>query len=181
MDRSDNRVFRRWCIAGVFAVMALASLWHFVYEWLPCGMLAAVSPVNESPWEHAKLFFVPPLVLYTVMYFAIGRRYPNYMFSAALSLVMMPAFMLALYCGYSQLAERTLPMDIANSLLTIALGMWLTYKLSVSGLKLHGPVFTTAAVLIVSGLAVLYGLLTCYPPQNPLFLDRETGRYGILR
>ncbi len=83
MEKNDHRTLKRWCVIGVFVVLAIASLWHFIYEWLPCGFMASISPVNESPWEHAKLFFVPPLIWYVVMYFAAGRRYPNFVFAAA--------------------------------------------------------------------------------------------------
>ena len=181
MEKSDHKTLRRWCIIGVFVVMGLATLWHFIYEWLPSSFMAAISPVNESPWEHAKLFFVPPLIWYTIVYFAAGRRYPNFVFAAAVSLVIMPAFMLALYGVYSRFIERTLPLDIANALVTIALGMVVTCKLTVSKRRLSGPVFSTLAVIIVVGLIIIYGLLTYDPPQVPLFLDKQTNGYGIPR
>ncbi len=181
METSDHKSLRRWCVIGVLVVMGLATLWHFIYEWLPCGFLSVISPVNESPWEHAKLFFIPPLIWYIAVYFTAGRRYPNYVFATIVSLVLMPAFMLALYGVYSQFMEETLPLDIANSLVTIALGMAVTYKLSVSKRRLHGPVLSVLAVVIVVGLPVMYGLLTYDPPQIPLFLDKQMNSYGIPR
>ena len=181
MEKSDHKTLRRWCIIGVFVVMGLATLWHFIYEWLPCGFMAAISPVNESPWEHVKLFFVPPLIWYTIIYFAAGHSYLNFVFAAAVSLLLMPALMLALYGIYSQFVEKTLPLDFANALVTITLGMAVTCKLAVSKRRMSGPVFSTLAVVIVAGLIILYGLLTYDPPRIPLFLDKQTGEYGIPR
>ena len=181
MEKSDHKTLKRWCVIGVFVVMGLATLWHFIYEWLPCGFMAVISPVNESPWEHAKLYFVPPLIWYIAVYFATGRRYPNFVFAVAVSLILMPAFMLALYGIYSRFMEETLPLDIANSLVTIALGMVVTYKLSVSKRRLYGPAFSILAVAIIVGLIVMYGLLTYDPPRIPLFLDKQTNGFGIPR
>ena len=181
MKDSEHRALRRWCITGVFVVMGLATLWHFIYEWLPCGFLSVIGLVNESPWEHVKLFFIPPLIWYIVVYFAAGRRYPNFVFAAAVSLVLMPAFMLALYGVYSQFLEETLLLNIANTLVTIAFGMWVTYRLTVSKRRLHGPGFSAAAVIIIAGLIVLYGQMTYDPPHIPLFYDTEAGNYGIPR
>lgn len=181
MVKGDHRKLRRWCIVGVFVVMAFATLWHFIYEWLPCGFMAVISPVNESPWEHVKLFLIPPLIWYIAVYFTAGRRYPNYVFAAAVTLALMPALMLALYGIYSQFMEETLPLDIVNSLVTISFGMAVTYKLTVSKRRLHGPVFSALAVVIVVALSVLYGLMAYYPPKVPLFLDMQTNEYGIPR
>ena len=181
MEKSDHKTLRRWCIIGVFVVMGLAALWHFIYEWLPCGFMAVISPVNESPWEHAKLFFIPSLIWYFAVYFATRRRYPNFAFAASVSLVLMPAFMLALYGVYSQFVEETLLLNIANSLVSITLGMTVTYKLTVSKRRLYGPGFSVLAVFIVVGLIVMYGLLTYDPPQIPLFLDKQTNEFGIPR
>jgi hypothetical protein len=181
MENSDNGKLRRWCIIGVFAVMVMATLWHFIYGWLPCGFLVAISPVNESPWEHAKLFFIPPLIWYIVMYFTVGRRYPNYVFAGAISLVLMPALILLLHVIFSSIIEETLPLDIVNSLVTIAFGMWVTYRLTVSKRKLNGVVFSTASVIIIVGLIILYATLTYHPPVHPLFMDKQTNQYGVPR
>ena len=181
MDRGNNRILKRWCLIGVLAVVVMASLWHFIYDRLPCGFLSIVSPVNESPWEHAKLFFVPPLLWYVVMYFIAGRRYPNYVFACAVSLLKMPALMLLIYEVCHALGVDSLPVDIANTLVSIALGLWAAYRMAVSGRKLQGPIFTVAAVVILAGLLVLYAMLTYYPPMHPLFLDQQTNQYGIPR
>jgi hypothetical protein len=181
MDRGNNRILRRWCLIGIVAVMALAALWHFIYDWLPCGFLSTVSPVNESPWEHAKLFFIPPLIWYVIMYFGVGRRYPNYVFACAVLLLVMPVLMLLIYSACHLLGVDSLPVDIANALVSITLGLWVTYRLTVSVRKLNGPLYSTAAVVILAGLLVVYAVLTYYPPQHPLFWDQQTHQYGIPR
>lgn len=47
-------------ILGALFVIIIGSIFHFVFEWsnqwLPLG---AITPVNESVWEHLKLVFWP--------------------------------------------------------------------------------------------------------------------------
>ena len=179
MSRNSRRRLKRWCIVGVLAVMGLATLWHFLYEWLPCGFLSVFCPVNESPWEHVKLFLVPPLIWFIVMYFAAGWRYPNYVFACAISLLVMPALMLLIYLACRVLGIDSLPASIVNALVCIAAGMWVVYRMAVSRHRLHGPAFTAAAIVIFIGLFILHALLTYYPPTHFLFWDPQKKLYGI--
>jgi hypothetical protein len=179
MDKPGSRNLKKWGIIGIFVVLALAGLWHFVYDWLPGGFLGSISPVNESPWEHAKLFFIPPLVYFAVMYAVAGRHYPNYVFACAVSLIVMPALMLLLYGIYSLFVEETFVFDMINSVVTVATGMLTVYQLTVCRFKLYGCNYRLAALIIVLGLFAVFALLTFYPPEHPLFLDKNTLQYGI--
>ena len=80
-------------IIGAFIILLLAALWHFVYKWAPNTFSAIVFPVNESPWEHVKLFFFPAIVYYIPMYFIIGKQYKNYIVAHSLMLLFMPLVM----------------------------------------------------------------------------------------
>ena len=110
-----EKALRKWSIIGVFVIIALAGFWHFLYDLLPCGLTAAISPVNESPWEHAKLFFVPAIIWYVIMYFAVGNAFPNYIFAHSIALLIMPVFMLLFYTLYSSFLEETFVFDMINS------------------------------------------------------------------
>jgi cation transport ATPase len=181
MDKPGSRNLKKWCIIGIFVVLALAGLWHFVYDWLPSAILGSISPVNESPWEHTKLFFIPPLVYYIVLYAIAGRHYPNYMFACAISLLIMPALMLLLYGIYSSFIEETFVFDMVNSVVTVTAGLLTAYLLAVCRFKLHGRVFKVAAIIIMLGLIAMFHWLTFNPPSHPLFLDKNTMQYGIPR
>ena len=59
-----------WCalictiICAIF-VTVLGTLGHFFYKWSNYNpYIGLLFPVNESPWEHLKLFFFPSLFCY---------------------------------------------------------------------------------------------------------------------
>ncbi len=170
---------KTWNILGVAIIFILAAFWHFIYNLLPNNFIGAISPVNESPWEHVKLFFVPAILFYILQYFVAGRYYPNYIFSYSIALLIMPVFMLLFYYLYSSVIDETFIFDIINSILTIALGLFVGYKLTISKLNLATPVHHPAAVLIVFTMLAVYVVFTFMPPECNLFFDKAKAKYGI--
>ena len=55
-------------------IFGLASLWHFVFAWIIKDYAAIIFPVNESPWEHVKLFFFPAIIGYVIEYLIYGKK-----------------------------------------------------------------------------------------------------------
>ena len=113
---------RKSSLISVLVIFAVAGFWHFLYDFMPCGFIGAISPVNESPWEHAKLFFIPAIICFVVVYALIGKKFPNFIFSHAVVLLIMPVFMLLLFYAFQSFFDETLAIDIINAFLTIALG-----------------------------------------------------------
>jgi hypothetical protein len=174
-----NKKLRRWSIIGVFVTFALAGGWHFLFELAPCGFFAAIAPANESPWEHAKLFFMPALIWYAVQYFIVGRHYPNFVFSHSIALLVMPALMLLLYYAYVPLTGESLAANLINSFVTIAAGAWLAYRLTVSKKNLSRVPYRIAAMAVVLVLLAVYIAFTFAPPHCGLFWDSSGQHYGI--
>ena len=172
---------RTWSIIGIFIIFGLAAFWHFLFELLPCGLTAAVSPVNESPWEHVKLFFMPAILFYTAQYFIVGRTFPNFVFAHSIALLVMPVFMLLFYYVSSALTggEESLLLNLINTALTISLGAWVGYKLTVSKRSFDTTAYIVAAMVIVIGMLTIYIVFTFNPPICSLFYDKTQMKYGI--
>jgi len=170
---------KEFSIVGILVIFLLAALWHFMYAKVPTPFVGIVSPVNESPFEHAKLFFIPAILFFIVEYIAIGHEFPNYLFAHSIALLLMPIFMLLFYSLYSPYLERTLLLDVLNAFLTTALGVVTAYYLTISDRDFSRPIYTALAVLIPVAMLLLYAVFTFYPPKAVLFLDKNTGKYGI--
>lgn len=179
-NMSDKKKLMVWSVIGTFIVYLIAPVWHFLYsDLLKSGVTALIAPVNESPWEHAKLFFVPAVIWYVILYFIVGRKFPNFIFSHATALPAMPAIMLGLFYAYKLFIPESLAIDIALSYVVIALGQLIAYKLTVSKLNLSGSGYTAAAMAIILVMLAVFTVFTYSPPRFDIFMEPEIGKYGI--
>jgi len=116
-----------------------------------------------------------------VQYFAVGRKFPNFVFAHSVALLVMPVFMLLLYYAYSRLLgiEESLVLNLINSFLTIALGSFIGYRLTVSAHNFATTAYDIAAMVIVIGMLAVYIVFTYNPPICDLFYDPSRMKYGI--
>ncbi len=179
MNGKTDQNLKSWSIAGLFVIFLLAGLWHFLYTWLPGPLTAVLSPVNESPWEHTKLFFMPALIYFVIGQLTVGRAYPNFMLAHAAVLSLMPLLMLFIYGLFRAFGVESLVVDLVNTLIVIAFGMAVSYRLTVSSMPLAGLRGRVTAVLLVLGMLVVFAVFTYFPPHISIFQDSNTLRYGI--
>ena len=173
-----TRQLRTWHIIGAFIIFALAALWHFVYAWIPSGVTAVIFPVNESIWEHAKLFFFPALIFFTLEYIAIGKNFRNYIFANVLSIFFMTGITFGLFYLYRDgfgIAE-SLIIDIILTFVGICLGLLIGHKMTVSKKKIGK---SAIGIILAILLCALYGVLTFIVPKKPIFMDNNSKKYGI--
>lgn len=164
-----DKKLKKYSIIGVFVIFALAAFWHFLFELIPSTLTAVISPVNESVWEHVKLFYCPAIIWYVIMYAAVGKHYPNYIFSHALMLIVMPALVLLLHGLWTLLLPESVVADIVFTFIAIALASYAAYKLTLSRCRLGGAWAKLSAALIVIAILVVLVLFTFNPPNHPLF------------
>lgn len=176
MDRKKR--LRRWHIVGAFVIFGLAALWHFAYAWIQTDAAAAIFPVNESVWEHVKLFILPAIIYYVFEYIAVGRHYKNYVFAHGLTLVFTPGLTLALFYLYRDglgIAE-SLIIDIAITFVCICIGLVIAYRMTLSNRRIGRPFI---AWMIAAVMIAVCAVLTFFPLKTDMFQDSSTGGYGI--
>lgn len=179
MKKNEHKNLKRWSLIGLFVIFALASLWHSLYEWLPCPLTAVFCPVNESPWEHTKLFFAPALIYFVIGWLTVGKTYPNFTFAHAAVLPLMPLLMLALHYFFHALGVKSLIVHILITIVVIVAGIYAAYRMTVSVKQMGSVRYRMAAMLIVMVLIFIFITFTFYPPHIPLFQDSNTLQYGI--
>jgi Na+/H+-dicarboxylate symporter len=106
---------KRWQITGFIITILLGTLLHFTYDWSGQSPIAgALSPVNESVWEHLKMLIVPMLLFGIAEYFAYGDRQKNLIPVRFLSILVGIASILVLFYTYSGITGQHVPwLDIA--------------------------------------------------------------------
>ena len=84
-----------WEVVCIVWIAMAGSLLHFAFElseyWRPMAVMAAV---NESAWEHTKMYFWPGLLFALVQYTYTRKLANNYWFGKVVALI--PAVFLLL-------------------------------------------------------------------------------------
>lgn len=88
-------------------IIVAGTLLHFAYEWSGNNAFVALfSAVNESVWEHLKLFFIPAFFFTLFMYYLIGERCPNYLWCQTKSILAGMLWILIAYYTISGITKR---------------------------------------------------------------------------
>lgn len=175
----EKRLMRQQLL-GVLFVLVTGTVLHFVYGWSGNHPVAgALSAVNESVWEHMKLVFVPLFFLTLGEVFFLGRQWPNFLVSRAVSTVVGTALVPVLYYTYTGIVgTHTLWADILVFILAVLTAFALEGLLLRRG-RMEAGWSQAVGLLVLWALAFLFVLWTYRPPQLPLFQDPQTLTYGL--
>ena len=177
-----------WEIACVFWVMFAGSVLHFAFElsdyWRPLAIMAAV---NESAWEHVKMYFWPCLVWALVQFTCTREIANNFWLGKAAALVVTPVVIFSCYFGYmgyvvSSGGKATLWGMLLIMFMGVTAGQLTSWSILASRpLELSGRPLVPA---IYALLVLAFSSFTYFPPRVFLFENffcyRYTGEYGIL-
>jgi hypothetical protein len=170
----------RWELIGLLWTAAAGTLLHFAYGWSGGNRLAAAfASVNESTFEHMKLFFVPVFLFTLAEYFFIGRERTNFLAVRGLSAWAGTLLIPVLYYTYTGVLGRSIPwVNIAVFFLAAAATFLLDAALLRRG-KLSAPGWQLLGLLLLLGGLFLMIFYTFRPLPLPLWRDPVTGKYGI--
>jgi len=185
---SQRRTLIWFQIGAVVFIMFVASALHFAYElsgfWSPMALFGSV---NESTYEHLKLFFWPGLV-YALVQHAYVRTYANnYWLAKAASLVIAPIVLIFSFYFYLGIAlpifgRGVLWADISTGLIGTFVGEYVAYRMMV-GAPIRVTLQRLAAPVLIA-LTIMFSTLTFFPPRVFLFENfwgyEYSGDYGIL-
>jgi hypothetical protein len=171
----------KWELLGIIFVFLLGALLHFLFEWSgESRVVGAIASVNESVWEHFKQGFWPMCLYAAIEYRFIRANVNNFLTSKAVAVYLIPIITALIFYAYTTATgAEILIIDILIFAVAITAGQLVSYKILTSA-KL--PEYTNAiAAAFIILLALVLILSTFYPPHLPIFLDANTGMYGIPR
>ena len=176
--------------AGAFAfTVVAASALHFLYEFSGYQPWASVfGSVNESTFEHLKLFFWPALACALVQHAFTRGRVNNLWWGKALGIVTTPLVLMLSFYAYLAIAlpiygRGFLWADIGTAVLGVLAGNIVSYRIMTR--REMGPALARAGLAICLVMSAMFAAFTYYPPRLFLFENlvhhRYSGEYGILR
>jgi len=164
-------------LGAVFGSVAGAAD-HFFYDRTHWIWASIIAPINESPWEHLKLFFVPVMLFMVVEWFWTENK-SKLLFAKTVQVIAGMAFILGFFYAYTAVLPDNALVDIASFFVAMAGGYWLSYRILKSSYQPRLPIWSLAAVLLI--IFSVFQLMTWQPLRVPPFQDTETKTYGIGR
>jgi len=177
-----------WELGCVLWICSAGSALHFAYElsdyWAPMALVAAV---NESVWEHLKIYFWPGLLFTLVQYTYTRHMANNYWLGKIVALAVTPVMITIMYHGYmAYVVSNGQKISVASILMIMALGVLLG-QLCSWRILLSEPFDWVRRRYVAAGytgLIASFSLFTFFPPQIFLFENymcyQYTAEYGIL-
>ena len=176
----NERNWRRWEVAGLFIVLILGNLLHFVYEWCGGNRAAAVfASVNESTWEHIRLFAIP-WILWTLIEW-LGLRGSKLPVLSCRALGLLAGALLiptAFYTYHNALGINRPVVNVIIFQAAVLCAFCITWA-ALKRKRLSGTGWQVLGGLVLLGVWVLMVLWTFAPPALPIFVDPATGKRGI--
>jgi hypothetical protein len=177
-----------WEIGCIFWIAIAGSLLHFMFELTNyLKPIAAFAAVNESIWEHTKMYFWPGFAFALAQYTYTRDYHNNYWLGKAVALATTPITILVLYQSYLAYSnysdvKPSLGVMLGIMFAGIAAGQLASYRiLTAEPYPQHRLRFALPGI---TSLVAMFSLFTYFPPKLFLFENfacyQYTGEYGIL-
>ncbi len=162
---------KRYSIIGAIFVLIVGTISHFLYEWTGNNFLVGLfTPINESIWEHMKLFFFPMLFYSFIMTTKLNTDYPCLTSALPMGILIGTALIPVIFYTYTGvLGKDIFLLDIATFVLSVIIAFYIVHKLSLS-CKLQNHFILLNCLVII--LIICFLLYTYYPPEIGLFVER---------
>ena len=179
LGEKKSKTFRNYEMCGAVFVSIAASVLHFLYEWSGEEVWASLfSAVNESVWEHMKIFSLPYVVWAFVELCCIRIPFKRFVSGKVLSLYFMLIAMPVLFYAYSGILGKNIAVvDIISGFVITAITFIFSYKMIVKA-----PFIDKYFVLSIFLIVIYYftiGYFSFLPPKINLFKDPVSGNYGL--
>ena len=176
----NEKLFRRLEAFGGAVVFAIASFLHYFYDLTHGSILGTLfGAVNESVWEHLKIFTLAYIFWAIIELFWAKPPLRQFVWGKALGLYFLCVSIAAFFYLYTPIIGKPiLALDLISSLIFAFLSHYISYKVTLLRTN-RGQNFYTGVMMIFLALVMILSF-TYYPPKAPLFQDYSTGMYGII-
>lgn len=159
-----------YLVAGFLFTSILGTLSHFFYDWSgQNAVIALISPVNESTWEHMKLLFFPALLWSFFIPLPLREEYPSLRPALLLGTLLGTLCIPVLFYTYSGILGRTYTaVDIAIFFISTAVAFFIAGMLkNCPGIQKWRK--TVSFLILLSTIA--FFVFTFLPPDIGLFAE----------
>lgn len=176
----NERKFKILEAVGVIVIYLIATLLHFVYDLSGGSTLSILfGAVNESVWEHVKIFAVGYVVWSLIELLWVKPPFKKFVTAKTVSLYFLSLSIIVFFYTYNLFTEEPiLIVDLLSSFIFVALSQFISFKLTESDNEIAD--YFPVAILLLMTYFVMFFSFTVFPPKVDLFKDPVTGMYGII-
>ncbi|MGM9874379.1 MAG: DUF6512 family protein [Bacilli bacterium] len=174
-------IMKKIKIIGVFIMMCLSFLSHFMYEWCNNFLFSIFFPVNESIWEHMKLLITPVLIYALIEYFIYKNKsikFNNFSLSYGISIIIGIILYLIIYLPFYHFFGNNIILSILLLFFDYIFISFISY-LIINMRKIKYS--KTIGTLLIIFIYFMFYYLTYYPIHYYIFYDTENNVYGIIK
>ena len=136
-------------------------------------------PVNESIWEHMKIFFTATLIWGAVDLYLLKKNsitFENFSFQLFFTAFIAIPIYLIIYLPIRNVLGESMALSISLMFIVYVICQAISYKLLTMDNLCFINKLTIPFILIVYGIFIY---LTYHPLHNYLFYDKTQAKYGI--
>ena len=176
----NTRIFRIFEITGFPVIYLIAVFLHFVFDITNGSALSILfGAVNESVWEHVKIFAAGYVVWAVFELLCIKPPVKKFVVAKTFSLYALSLSIISFFYIYTYFTKKPLlGLDIAASVIFVALSQLSSYLLTTRDNKIK-DYFPVACMMLMLYFLMFFSF-TMFPPKADLFKDPLTGTYGII-
>ena len=167
-----------WQILGFSFVSLFGTLLHFLYDWTNKSVLIApFSGVNESTFEHMKLFYFP-FLLFALIQYRFFKGYKSFWCIKLIGLIIGLTSIPVLFYTYNGVIGKSpdwinISIFFISALLSFLAEHYLFKRSFISSKHCK------ACLYIIMFIGLLFFVFTFWTPKLNIFRDPLTNTYGI--
>ncbi len=167
-----------FAIFGFVFTSIAGTLLHFLPDIAANNFVYLIAPTNESVWEHLKLLFYPALFFMIFEYFAYGKEASGFIGAKLRGILLGEAVIVAAHYIFSGIIGKDVSwIDITLFFVGAAIAYIVPYMMMKSERSKSFSARNAVAVFVL--IIALFTIFTFMPPRLGIFIDPQTGSYGI--
>ena len=179
IEMSEDKTLIKWQIANYIFVLLTGMLFHFMFEFFGENIyIAFLFPVNESLWEHMKLFYLPMVIFLVIEYIKIGKKYSSFLWAKVFSIVFSSVAAISIYMFFYSIFGEVPIFSIISFIVPLSISIYIETKIILK-IKISRNKYIIPTIIIF-GIGILFVVFTYFPPEQYLFVDFYTEQYGII-
>lgn len=179
IDDKNKKILKQMEISGFFFVSLAAFVLHFLYEWSGNEFWTTLfSAVNESVWEHLKIFTLPYLFWAFFEICVVKIPFKKFVSAKILSLYFLLFSIPIFYYTYTGVFGKNFAViDILSGFILTALTFAISFKMITNAPCIEK--YYKLSVILLILYTIMIAFFTYTPPEIGLFKDPVSGSVGL--